>query len=353
LRLVPGFKRFIQWVDRALNPQTEHDYLFKKYRPELAFVTAVNSYMDSSVTKGARRFGVPTVGMPKSWDNLSKSLFNAPTDYLLVWSEFMRRQAVRYQGYPRNRVIVTGVPQFDIYTLTKHLLSRDEFCRKFNFDPNKKIILHGSCGGGVGINMEADYPEMVQKWIDTGALSDAQVLIRPHIGYKDEAEKFERVAQLPNIVLDRTDKQDPRMPDRWDPSFGHIKHLYNSLYHADVCVNLGSTLTLDAAACGTPVINISFDKDPNVEYRDSVRRLHKTDYILELMKSGGTWVARSKEEFLDALKAVLERGEKKDTSTMVDQFMCKNDGKAGERIVSALLGVMENAEQTLTYRHAV
>ncbi|MDP3900362.1 MAG: CDP-glycerol glycerophosphotransferase family protein [bacterium] len=340
LRLVPGFKRFIQWVDRMFNPQTEHDYLFEQYKPQLAFVTAVNSYMDSSVTKGARRFSVPTVGMPKSWDNLSKILFNAPTDYLIVWSKFMRRQAMRYQGYSSERIIITGAPQFDIYRIREYLLSREEFCRQFNFDAGKKIILHGSCGGGVGINMEADYPEMVQEWIDSGELTDVQVLIRPHVGYKDEAEKFERVSRLSNIALDRSDKQDSRLLDRWDPSFNHIKHLYNSLYHADVCVNLGSTLTLDSIACGTPVINIAFDKDDNVAYRDSVKRLYNTDYIMELMKLGGTWMVKSRQEFLTALKAVFKYGKKKDTSTIVDQFMCCNDGKAAERIVNTLISVM-------------
>lgn len=336
LGFIPGFKRFIQWVDFKLNPQKEHDYLFEKYQPDLAFITASNSYSDSGVTKSAKRFGVPTVGMPKSWDNLSKILNPASTDYVLVWSEFMKQQAIRYQGYREHQIVVTGVPQFDIYAHLEHLESREEFCKKFNFDPNKKIILYGSVGGGNRISMEADYPEMIQEWIDSGELSGVQVLVRPHIGYPGDDEKFQRLVRYPNIAIDRTDAQDARMGDHWDPSFGHLAHLYNSLHHADVCVTIGSTLTLDAIACGTEVINIKFDRDFHVSSADSVLRLHGTDYVSALTSMGGTWVAESKEQFLEALKAILERSEKKDTSSMMNQFVYKNDGKSAERIVEAI-----------------
>ncbi len=347
LRFVPGFKRFIQWIDAKLNPQQEHDYLFEKYAPDLAFITASNSYSDSGVTKSAQRFGVPTVGMPKSWDNLSKILNPATTDYVLVWSEFMKQQAIRHQGYREHQITVTGVPQFDIYAHPEHLVSREEFCKKFNFDPNKKIVLYGSVGGGNRIGMEADYPEMIQEWIDSGELSGVQVLVRPHIGYPNDPEKFQRLAQCSNIAIDRTDTRDARMPDHWDPSFNHLAHLYNSLHHADACVTIGSTLTLDAIACGTPVVNIKFDKDPGTLSVDSVRRLHGTDYVAALTSMGATWVAESKESFLQALKAILERGEQKDTQEMINEFMYRNDGKSAERIVDTIVEKIESEKSSL------
>lgn len=340
LRFIPGFRRCIQWVDSILNPQKEHDGLFVKYRPELVFITSANSYSDSGVTKSAKRFNIPTVGMPKSWDNLSKILNNTSTDYVMVWSEFMRQQAMHYQGYHCARVLVTGVPQFDIYSQPQYLVSREEFCEQFNFDPNKRIVLYGSCGGGNSIGMEADYPEMIQRWIDDGILSDMQILVRSHIGYKDDMEKFSRLADCPNVAIDRTDKHDYSLGDYWDPSFTHLKHLYNSLHHADVCINMGSTLTLDATACGTPVINIKFDKNPGIPFRDSVRRLYETDYIAELIKMDATWIVESKEAFLTALKAVLEQGEKKDTRNMINRFMYKNDGNSAERIITALVSII-------------
>lgn len=342
LRIMPGFKRFIRWLELKINPQREHDYLFEKYRPQAVFITSVNDYIDSGVTKSARRFGFPSVGMAKSWDNISKALFNAKTDYLLVWSPFMKYQAIKYQGYRRHEIFVSGVPQFDIYHQTQYLLSREEFCASLGLDPNKKIILYGSIGGGPFIDMEADYPEMIQHWINEGKLSGVQLLVRPHVGYRGEVEKFARLEKYPNIVVDKTDKRNYNLADYWDVSFNHLAHLYNTFYHCDVCVNIASTLTLDATACGKQVINIKFDRNPNVDFNHSARRLHRTDYVTGLMDLGATWVVESHEEFLAALKSILEHGARKDTKRLIDYFLYKNDGKATERIVSGLLSIMDS-----------
>ena len=110
LKYIPGVKKLIRWVDFKLNPQPEHDYLFAKYKPSLAFATTAHTESDIGVLKSAKRFGVATVDMPKSWDNLSKIFFHVKTDKMMVWSPFMQDQAVEFQDYKRSDVIVTGVP---------------------------------------------------------------------------------------------------------------------------------------------------------------------------------------------------------------------------------------------------
>ena len=37
------------------------------------------------------------------------------------------------------------------------------------------------------------------------------------------------------------------------------KHLGDTLYHADVVVNVASTITIEACIFDTPVVNINFD----------------------------------------------------------------------------------------------
>ena len=73
-------------------------------------------------------------------------------------------------------------------------------------------------------------------------------------------------------------------------------------------MNVASTLSLDAIACGTEVVNFNFDAEL-MPPESSVRRLC-SDYVKHLMDSRGTWFAENEEEFLEMLKAVLERGEK-------------------------------------------
>lgn len=343
LRFLPGFRRFIRWIDFKLNPQREHDYLFEKYKPDLVFSTCINGYTDSGVLKSAKRFGIKTVGMPKSWDNLSKILFNFKADYLIVWNQFMKVQAVRLQGYKGEEIVVTGVPQFDFYHKKDYLLDREDFCKCLGLDPRKKIILYGSTGGGKYLANEADYVELIQKFIMQGKIEGVQVLVRPHLGYIDDVEKFRHLESHRDFFVDRSDKQNLKFKDYWDPSLQHVVHLYNSLHHAAVCINIASTLTLDAVSCGIPVINIDFDIE-KCEFDDSIRRFYSTDYISALMETKGSWHVKSVDEYLIALQAVLlQKNENAvDTHRIVDQFLFKNDGQTSERLSAFLLSLMKN-----------
>ena len=106
--------------------------------------------------------------------------------------------------------------------------------------------------------------------------------------------------QLRNIQNNKM-KQNLQLKDRWDLSDDHLKYLYNSIYHADVSINIASTLSLDSLVIGTPTINISFDV--NLENDDdTVLRFYKSNYIGAIAKYGGVWLAKSKEEYFESLK---------------------------------------------------
>ena len=343
LRLIPGIKSLIWFLDARLNPQTEHDYLFQKYKPDLVFVTTTTTDSDVGVLKSAIRFKTKTVCIPKSWDNLSRLLFRIKADYMIVWSQFMKEQAIRYQGYEPRQIIVTGVPQFDQYASKKGLLSREEFCQKHGFDPENKIILYGSTGGHCF--SEADYLELIQKFREKGHLKNAQVLIRPHLGYVGDVDKFEKLEKHKGFAIDRTDKQSDKFKDHWDTSKSHLSNLFNSLYHADICINIASTLTLDSLFCNTEVININFDVRKDIDFNQSVKRFYKADYIEAVTSFGATWLVESEDDFFEALVSIVEKDMKKDEETkkkMIDHFTYKNDGESARRVADSLIRIINN-----------
>jgi len=259
-------------------------------------------------------------------------------DFLIVWNEFMREKVIELQGYSPDEIIVTGVPQFDFYARTEGLLSREEFCRRHGLDPKKKIVLYGSAGAE--LFDESQYVSLIKKFMEEEKLAEANILVRPHLGYKGDVDRFLVFEGRDGIVVDKTDKQNHTLRDHFDTSTNHVHNLYNSLYYADVCVNVASTLSLDAIACGTEVINFNFDIDPDINPRASVKRLFISDYVRELMATGGTHFARSKVEFLNILKDVLERRKQKNTQDAINRFIYKTDGKSAERITKALIKIL-------------
>ena len=343
LRYLPGAKALVRFADFVVHPERQHEYLFEKYKPDVVFNTS--SRGDYGVLKSAKRHGIPTIDMPKSWDNPSKVLFNVKADRMIVWSPFMKEQIVRLQGYKPHEVIVTGVPQFDFYARKEGLISREEFCGKFGLNPSKKIILFSSTGGD--LCDEAHYVECIRYFIDEGKLQPANVLIRPHVGYKNDAERYARLKGVPYIAIDYTDKQQSEaFKDNWDTSLAHVHNLMNSLHHADVLVNITSTMTLDALAAGTPVINLKFDTRRGLSRHFSTRRLYKTDYGDAVTSAGGTWVVESEREYLSALQDILEKGQTKEQERqkMAAYFMYKNDGMSAERITITLLHFLGGSE---------
>ena len=336
LSYIPFAKKLIRFIEAKLNPQYEHDNLFIKYKPNLVFATTMHELPDAGVLKSANRFNVPTAGMPRSWDTISKILFYVKSDRMMVWSSFMKDQIIRFQDYSADDVVVTGVPQFDHYAKRELLMTRELFCQRFGFSSDKKIILYGSTGGNC-FN-EAEYIKCIQGWVDAGDLTHVQIIVRPHPGYADDAIKFKKMDNTKGFAVDTSDIQDTRFKDLWDISINHLDNLFNSLHHADLCINIASTLTLDAIACGTPVININFDLDPNIDANQSVKRLYKTDYINAIKNSGATFLADSKESFLRALKDTLELGgrKKNEEAKFIERFMYRNDGKSAERLAYVL-----------------
>lgn len=335
LRFIPGFKRFIRWVDYKINPEREHDYLFEKYKPDLVFNSA--SRGDEGVLKSALRFGVPTIDMPKTWDNLSKVLFNVKADTLVVWSPFMKEQAVRFQGYAPDEIEVVGIPQFDFYARKDGLMSRGDFCKEVGADPQKKLILFSSTGGDMCD--EAYFVEMIRAFMDAGEIPDANIIVRPHIGYRKDIERFSRLSALRGVIIDAHDRQQSdKFKDNWDTRIEHVHHLVNSLYHADVVINLASTMTLDATACGTPVINPAFNP-PGAPRHHSATRLYGTDYVRAVRETGIAWVPESMEEYKNALHEILIGGGKRphEMQKVIHYFMFKNDGRSAERLADAVL----------------
>src|SRR3989344_4162090 len=131
LRYLPGAKALVRFADFVVHPERQHEYLFEKYKPDLVFNTS--SRGDYGILKSAKRRGIRTIDMPKSWDNPSKVLFNVKADRMIVWSPFMKEQIVRLQGYKPHEVIVTGVPQFDFYARRVLWEIRTQSVKKDNF----------------------------------------------------------------------------------------------------------------------------------------------------------------------------------------------------------------------------
>jgi hypothetical protein len=118
-----------------------------------------------------------------------------------------------------------------------------------------------------------------------------------------------------------------------------IRLLANLTHHADLNVNLGSTMILDFGMHDKPVVNIAFDvADPPVFGMPVYDFYYGYEHLRPVLEFGATRIARSVDEFAAHVNAYfrdpgLDReGRRKLIDLQIDQPL----GRATERLIAAL-----------------
>ncbi len=262
--------------------------LLKKYDPALVFSTDLQNELDVRLIKEAARKSIKTVGMVRSWDNLtSKGILRVLPEKLIAHNDIVKKEAEKYSLVAAQKVAVVGVPHYDNYLKMK-FGSKEEFFSRFGFDAGKKLILFSPVGDRYIRNNALD--KLV---LETLFAIGANILVRlPPTdtvnfgGFRGGRANvfFQNTgtgAWKGGTKLNEVSKEDDAV-------------LAESLHFCDLVVTGQSTITIDAAVFNKPVVVIYFDSEPRV-YWDSIRRYYDYEYYRPILKSGGIRLAHDPE----------------------------------------------------------
>src|SRR4029079_11436783 len=244
---------------------------FDRYQPVL--VVAANPglvFSEVPLLRTAKRRGIRTMALDPSWDNFTNKLVPVRhVDRLIVWNEIMKEQAVSLHGYDPSAISVAGAPQFDPHFRAR--TPRAEFFARIGADPNRKLIALTTTPRSLYSHHDHVLRVLV-KAMETGQLANAQVLVRLHP--RDEVDAYREFANTPHVIIEKPFRGTVKVADGLaiDVMPENQKHLGDTLYHADVVVNVASTITIEACIFDTPVVNINFDGPEESPYVKSARR---------------------------------------------------------------------------------
>lgn len=318
--------------------------VFDKYNPDIVFGTSISSKYDVAFMKEAKRRRVPTAGMPKGWDNLTRTYFRFLPDYAIVQNEVLKSAYINIQGANADKIYVIGFPQFDWYARNDVVVTREKHLKKFGFDPKKKLIFFGSEGAWSSEDIKV--AQKIHSWIQNGRLAEpAQVLFRPHFSNIHDVclKQFE---DKENFVIDRTLVPSEYFVDNWDPGVTQIEDLTNSIIHCDVLVTTASTLNLDAACADKPAINLAFGG----KYRgkqDITPFLYRAVHIEWMLETKAVELARNENDLLRILNSALAHPGRLAGERVIlrDKLCYKVDGKSSERLVGVLVKICDDVNQ--------
>lgn len=331
-------KYFFRFLERKLNNLDAYAGYFDKYNPDVVFATDIYNDDDVLLIKSAKKRGVKVVGMVGSWDNnTSKHLMRAMPDELIVHNETIKEESVKLHAVPDNKITIVGIPHYD-YCKKYVPVSREEFCTQMGLDSKKRFIVFSPAGEKF-ISTDWQICEILKSGYKEGKIpEDVVTIIRLHPTNVTDLSRFNPdshfVIENPGIRFEGMgDKKKELDKAAYD-------HLLDTIHHSEIVINIFSSIVLDAAVIGKPVITIGFNGfDEEVPFVKSVKRWISEDHMEKLLKTGGAPVVRSPEELFSAIRTYLDKpsldGDGRER--IVSEQCWKLDGKSQERIAKVIL----------------
>jgi len=337
-------ERFLDW-EHLIFQHKAVNAIFDSEQIDLVLLGSPGFEMqDAVLLHSAVRRRVTVISAVLSWDNLSsRGLINPQPDKLLVWSDHMKKEAIRLHGMPANRIVETGAPLYDVFANSERLGSRVENLEHLGLDPAKRVIFYGTNHAGYFAN-EIEVVRQVARWVEEDALgARCQLWIRLHPQavsgtYKVFAEPYRRLTSE-RVKVEFPPVREGNLP--WDLPERDLEHLIRLLRDADVVINTASTLSIDAAVLDRPVVCVAYDPDGNVPYEKSVRRYYDFTHMSHVVRAEAAQLARSPEDLRQKIIDYLKRPDldREGRKRIVEQQFGRVDGRSAGRLADQVVAM--------------
>jgi hypothetical protein len=334
-------------LDRTAHRSREINAQFREMKPDVVVSTYPISAFETSCLFEAKDLGIPTVGHLLSWDNITcKGRFAAPPDYYLSWGPVMSEELQEVYGVPPGRIFECGVPHFDEHKRLADAGYRAMVIRQLGLRADRPYLLFGM-SAPIFSPHEIDVVEWLAAQVNQGRFGrEMQLIIRPHpqnvLGNMADPSWLPRLEALRS---DRVALNKPLLLDgglQWGMETEDMKVLVNLLAGCSVCLNSGSTLSIDALIHDKPVVVTLFDADRELPWWQSARRIREFPHYRKLLAMGGVQAVGSYAQLADALNKYLQdqRHDRDGRARTVASQCGIVDGNASSRAADAILRIL-------------
>ncbi|MEO7975749.1 hypothetical protein [Flavobacterium sp.] len=287
----------------------EYSDLLKQHRISMLFFTHQRPPFIAPLIYAAEKLKIKTSAFIFSWDNLaSKGRMAGNFDFYLVWSDLMKQELLTfYQSVKEEQIKVVGTPQFEPYSMTEFGYNKIDFLQKFRINNNYPIIFF-TCNDASSEN-DPIYLEMLAEFIvQKKLIREVNLIVRTSPA--EEPTRFAHlIKKFPSVIWNFPDWSISRAghQEAWTqrvPSISDLNDLKSLLKYCDLCINVLSTITLDAFIFDKPVINPVFGNKANGMFDD----LKFLDYhhLSKLAQFDASNIVKNEKEYLDGINFILE-----------------------------------------------
>jgi hypothetical protein len=325
----------LDWERRMMGDcPPEYLRIFDETRYDVVLATHIHLPLEAPILNGAYVRGIPSVGVVNSWDNVYKGIGSHP-DLAVVWNDVNRQEMIDFEGYHPDSVKPIGVPAFDPYFDPSNIWSRERFCRQFDLDPTRPILLYSTIGQYVRCFEETYLLEALLR-----AIAGDRFRVRPQIICRlhpwTKQELFAPYRQHFDVRFSRYENYVPTLD--WCPTKDEVILAANILRHSAVCITPGSTMALEAAVFDTPVVVPIFnDWQPGI-WRDYYARFCLAWHFGRLVREKLVPLAHNLDELVGWITKYLDEPSllQLERKRIVRDYVMVTDGQATKRLADTV-----------------
>jgi hypothetical protein len=306
--------------------------LLNRLRAERPAIALANTQMHSVVPfiVGARRVGLPVVGHIASWDHtVGKGIVAPGLRRYIVQNDVMRDDLVRYHLVDKDRIIVTGWPQTDVFHRPRPREKYATVLRGLGLDPSRPVVL---VMGNTPTNapFEGRFVERLLSWWQaSGAFERFSLLFRPHPRDREWRKRFGPVFSLEGAAVQ-------------EPSFTDLEILAVLLQHGDVVISNAGTILLDALVNDRPAVCVLYDEGSGNGESCALKNVSGEHYK-SLIESDAFYRADRFEQVMVGIERALEKPNElaAERARVAREVVGVVDGRASERVADAVAAAVE------------
>ena len=275
----------------------------------------------------ARRLSLPVAAHVASWDHtVGKGVIATFCDVYIVQNRAMEDDLATYHGIPRDRVVVTGWPQTDVYHRRRERSDFDAMLASNGLDPRLPLV---AVMGNTPTNApyEARLVERLVAWWEREAAGRISLLFRPHPRDKEWHERFRSASGKPGVHVQ-------------EASYTDFDVLATILQHASCVVANAGTILLEALVNDRPAVCVLYDEGAPAGESWALKNVVGEHYR-ELVTSNAFYRATRFEEVVSGIERSLRHpGElSAERLRVAREVVGEIDGRAAERVADAIVEV--------------
>lgn len=310
LRLI---KKGLYWLEQRTKYFKTCTSQLIDIQPDFVFCTNQRHLSAVAPLLAANKLNIPTATFIFSWDNLPKATMVVKTDYYFVWSDYMKKELLKYYPEINNKQIkITGTPQFEAHFDNVNFQSKEDFFHEYSLDVQKQYI----CYSGDDITTCPDdevYLENVAKAVkelNSEGFNLGIIFRRSPVDFSDRYNEV--LNKYKNCIVSINPKW-TKKGEEWNtilPLKEDNSLLVNTILHTEMVINLGSSMVFDYAVFDKPCLYINYNVKNRKLPNWSVETIYKFVHFRSMTSKNDVVWLNNENEISEKIKFILQNKNK-------------------------------------------